>query len=66
VGQLENDGHLTGEKLAERTNWTLKKLGKYANGIVDGWDRSKEIKGLWRDFKGQLQRARDMKQERWG
>lgn len=67
LDQLEAEGHLKSKKLKERENWTRKKRGDYANKIVDGWSGSgKQIKGLWRDFKIQLESARTFDHSRYG
>jgi hypothetical protein len=36
-----------------------------ANNIVDGWDANGQIQSLYRDFKNQLESAREAKQGRW-
>ena len=42
-----------------------KKRREYANEVVDSWENSRQIKDLYRDFKNQLESAREAKQTRW-
>ncbi|KFY62715.1 hypothetical protein V496_04440 [Pseudogymnoascus sp. VKM F-4515 (FW-2607)] len=65
VQTLSDQGFLEGEKLAERVRWGERKLGALACEIVDEWVESGEVKGLWRDFKNNLEVARSSKQDRW-
>lgn len=65
VQTLSDQGFLDAEKLAERVKWGQRKLGALANEIVDEWVESGEIKGLYRDFKNNLEAARNSKQDRW-
>jgi hypothetical protein len=65
VGNLEQEGYLTPEKLAEREKMKAKKRREYANEVVDLWESSRQIKDLYRDFKNQLESAREAKQTRW-
>ncbi|KFY78201.1 hypothetical protein V499_02576 [Pseudogymnoascus sp. VKM F-103] len=65
VQTLSDQGFLDAEKLAERVNWGQRKLGALANEIVDEWMESGEIKGLYRDFRNNLEAARNNKQDRW-
>ena len=65
IDQLENEGYLTPDKLAEREKMKAKKRRDYANELVDGWEATGILKTLYRDFKGQLEAARESKQGRW-
>ncbi|KFY00485.1 hypothetical protein O988_03287 [Pseudogymnoascus sp. VKM F-3808] len=65
VQTLSDQGFLDAEKLAERIKWGTRKLGGLANDIVDEWTENGEIKGLYRDFKNNLEAARNSKQDRW-
>lgn len=65
VQTLSDQGFLDAEKLAERIRWGQKKLGAFANEIVDEWTENGEVKGLYRDFKNNLEAARNNKQDRW-
>ncbi|KFY11985.1 hypothetical protein V492_04161 [Pseudogymnoascus sp. VKM F-4246] len=65
VQTLADQGFLDADKLAERIKWGQRKLGAFANEIVDEWTESGEIKGLYRDFKNNLEAARNTKQDRW-
>lgn len=65
IDRLKLDGHLEGPKLAEREDWNKSKRSKYANRIVDDWENVNEIKTLYRDFKNNLEVARQGKPTRW-
>ncbi|KFZ24092.1 hypothetical protein V502_01426 [Pseudogymnoascus sp. VKM F-4520 (FW-2644)] len=65
VQTLSDQGFLDAEKLAERVKWGQRKLGALANEIVDEWTEKGEIKGLYRDFRNNLEAARNNKQDRW-
>lgn len=65
VNSLENEGHLEPSKLAARDKMKPKQRLKNANHIVDSWEANGQIKSLYRDFKGQLEAAREAKQGRW-
>ena len=58
---LKNESHTSAEKIVERENWSIKKRGDYANKVVDGMEETGEIKALYRDFKNNLEAARDAK-----
>ncbi|CZR56986.1 uncharacterized protein PAC_06875 [Phialocephala subalpina] len=57
---LQEEGELTPAKLAEREAMNLKKRTKYANKVVDRWEESGQIKSLWRDYKSQVDTARNL------
>ncbi|QSZ30775.1 hypothetical protein DSL72_000333 [Monilinia vaccinii-corymbosi] len=57
IGSLENQGHLSIEKLAKRDKMSARKRQKEVNGIVDKWKEEKEIKELYRIWKQQLETA---------
>jgi len=65
IDRLKTDGHLAAPKLAEREDWSTNKRSKYANRIVDEWEDEGEIKALYRDFKINLDVARQGKATRW-
>lgn len=65
VQTLEDQGFLEPEKLAERIKWNQRKLSALANEIVDEWVDKGEIKSLYRDFKNNIETARNAKQGRW-
>jgi hypothetical protein len=65
IGTLKSEGHLTPHKLTQREDWNKKKRSEYANRIVDDWWENKEIKALYRDFKNNLEAAREGKTGRW-
>jgi hypothetical protein len=64
-GQLETEAYLTPDKLAEREKMKAKQRRNYANNLVDGWENDNVIKDLYRDFKSQLETARESTQGRW-
>ncbi|KXL41835.1 hypothetical protein M433DRAFT_112903 [Acidomyces richmondensis BFW] len=59
---LERRGYLTDEKVLAREKKSTKKRGKEANKIVDRMDRDGEVKRLWREFRGNIDNARNAKQ----
>jgi len=65
VQTLEHQGFLEPEKLAERIKWNQRKLSALANEIVDEWVDNGEIKSLYKDFKNNIETARNAKQGRW-
>jgi hypothetical protein len=65
IGNLEAEGYLTPAKLAEREKMKSKRRRDFANNIVDGWESDGQIKALWRDFKINLETAREAKQGMW-
>ena len=65
VGTLKSEGHLQPQKLAQREDWSKKKRSEYANAVVDAWWENNEIKALYRDFKNNLEAAREGKTGRW-
>ena len=58
---LKTAGHTEPAKVVERENWSVKKRGEFANKVVEGMEESGEIKALYRDFKINLEAARDSK-----
>lgn len=65
VDSLENEGQLVPLKLAARDRMKPKHRLRDANNIVDEWEANGQIKTLYRDFKSQLETAREAKQGRW-
>lgn len=58
---LQNQGHTSPEKIVERENWSTKKRGEFSNKVVDEMEEKGEIKALYRDFKFNLEAAREYK-----
>ena len=58
---LKSEGHTDPDKVLERENWTIKKRSKYANEVVDDMESSGQIRRLHRDFKSNLDEARNYK-----
>ncbi|MCJ1281468.1 hypothetical protein MMC26_000788 [Xylographa opegraphella] len=56
---LKNEGYETPEKVVERDRWSIKKRSDYANKVVDDMEAKGEIKALYRDFKANLDSARN-------
>ncbi|KAL8636933.1 MAG: hypothetical protein Q9226_009185, partial [Calogaya cf. arnoldii] len=60
---LRSEGHLSREKILERNDWNTKKKQKYANGVVDGMEANGQMKELYREFKQNIEVAREAKNE---
>ena len=58
---LKTQGYTTPERIIERESWSIKKRREYANGVVDEMEANGDIKDLYRDFKINLDHARDAK-----
>ncbi|MCJ1387042.1 hypothetical protein MMC17_010171 [Xylographa soralifera] len=58
---LRNEGYETPEKIVERDKWSIKKRSDYANKVVDEMEKKGEIRALYRDFKINLDIARNYK-----
>lgn len=56
---LVRRGHTTPEKIVDRERWSTKKRSQYANDVVDEMEASGEMMGLYKEFKENLQAARD-------
>lgn len=56
---LTRRGHTSAEKIVERERWSTKKRTQYANEVVDGMEDKGEVKMLHKEFKENLQAARD-------
>ncbi|KAL8857568.1 MAG: hypothetical protein Q9178_005896 [Gyalolechia marmorata] len=60
---LRSEGHFTPEKILERSNWNTKRREKYANAVADQMEADGEMKDLYREFKQNLEAARETKNE---
>ncbi|KAL8783584.1 MAG: hypothetical protein Q9213_004513 [Squamulea squamosa] len=60
---LRTEGHFAPEKILERSNWNTKKKERYANAVVDGMEADGQMKDLYREFKQNLEAARETKNE---
>lgn len=58
---LQNEGYTSPQKILEREKWSIKRKRNYANEIVDTMEEKGEIKALYRDFKHNLEAAREAK-----
>ena len=65
VGWLETAGYNTPEKIVQRDKWNERKRRKKANKVVDDMEAQGKIKELYRDFKSELDTARNAKQGRY-
>jgi len=65
VDFLKSRGYLTDEKVVARDNRSTKKRRKEANKIVDRMEKDGEVKRLWREFRGNIDNARNAKQGRF-
>ncbi|KAI1406971.1 hypothetical protein F5Y13DRAFT_143279 [Hypoxylon sp. FL1857] len=57
--QLEQDGWMDAKKLKERERMKARKRRDLANKITDGWREKNIIPSLYRDFKNNLEEARN-------
>lgn len=62
---LTKNGYLTPEEIVKRDGFNEKKRRKTANRISDRMEREGLVQRLWRDFRGNIDDARDSKQGRW-
>lgn len=60
---LRAEGHTSPEKILEREGWSVKKKEKYANRVVDGMEQDGRMRELYREFKENLEAAREVKNE---
>lgn len=56
---LTRRGHTRADKIIERERWSTKKRTQYANDVVDGMEADGEVRVLYKEFKENLQAARD-------
>lgn len=62
VDYLQTAGILDAQNIVERDSWTTKKRRKYANTVTDQMVDNGEVKKLWRDFRGEIDAARNARQ----
>ncbi|KAI9770361.1 MAG: hypothetical protein M1835_006565 [Candelina submexicana] len=65
IDHLKEENHFGPEKVIEREGWAVKRRQKYANGVVDAMEDAGEIRSLFRDFKTNLDAARNAKPSRY-
>jgi len=58
VEWLAGAGHDAPEAIVRRDRWSERKRRKHANRVVDEMESVGEVKRLYRDFKGEIDRAR--------
>ena len=56
---MKVEGHISPEKIVEREEWSAKRREKYADKIVDWLETSGDIKGMYKEFKQNLDIARE-------
>ena len=62
---LREQGYTTAEKIVQRERWSTKRKSEYANSVVDGMETSGQLKQLYREFKENLQAARDARNDHY-
>ena len=62
---LGEQGYITAEKIVQRDRWSTKRKSEYANSVVDGMETSGQVKQLYREFKENLQAARDARNDQY-
>ena len=62
---LVEQGYTTAEKIVQRERWSTKRKSEYANSVVDGMETSGQVRQLYREFKENLQAARDARNDRF-
>ena len=58
---LKTQGYTSVEEIVEREGWSIKKRREYANEVVDEMEANGHIRDLYRDFKINLDHARNAK-----
>lgn len=61
VDYLGQAGYTAPEKIVKRDKWSTRKRRKYGNKIVDAMQHDGKIKELYRDFKNEIDAARNAK-----
>ncbi|TLD29559.1 hypothetical protein E2P81_ATG05853 [Venturia nashicola] len=61
VVELEKGKHLKPAKIVERFQWSDKKKTQYANKVLDAMVESGQVKRLYRDFRLEIDMAREKK-----
>jgi hypothetical protein len=61
VDWLEGEGHLTNEKIVRRDRWDEPRRRKYARKVVEEMDEVGQVKRLYRQFRDEIDSAREMK-----
>jgi hypothetical protein len=64
IGDLTASGYLTEEQVARRKRWSAAENDHFAQQVVKDKEMSGEIADLYRDFKGNLDRARDVRPDK--
>ncbi|KZF26613.1 hypothetical protein L228DRAFT_243100 [Xylona heveae TC161] len=66
VDHLEQKGYMDPEQIVQRAKWSNNKRRDHANEIVDVMEQEGEIRNLWRDFRANLEAAREAKTDPYG
>jgi hypothetical protein len=61
VDWLEDEGHLTNEKIVRRDRWDEPRRRKYARKVVESMIETGQLKRLWRQFRDEIDSAREIK-----
>lgn len=65
VNWLSKNGYLTAPEIVKRDGWSEKKRGKAAIKIAKRMEREGVVQKLWREFRGNIDDARNSKQGRF-
>lgn len=58
---LRTAGYFQAKELEKRSGWSIKKLSKYANKVLQGMERDGEVTSLWKLFRANIDEARESK-----
>ncbi len=59
MGYLDDNGHITPEKILQRENWSTRKKGQYAMDIVTKMEEEKVLQDVYAMFQSGLNKARN-------
>ncbi|KAL9000346.1 MAG: hypothetical protein Q9169_001063 [Polycauliona sp. 2 TL-2023] len=60
---LRSEGHLAPDQIIKMNDWNTMKKYKYANGVVDGMEANGQMKDLYKEFKQNIDVAREAKND---
>ncbi|KAI9667286.1 MAG: hypothetical protein M1821_000100 [Bathelium mastoideum] len=63
IDYLRDEGYLNPNQIVERDGWNVRRRREFANSVVDGMERMGEIKRLHRDYRTEIDSAREAKTE---
>ena len=61
IDYLRDEGYLSPDKIVERDGWNTRKRRDFANSVVDHMEERGEIKRLHRDYRNEIDTAREAK-----